>query len=125
MKRAVVFISFVVLTLFSISVSMVAADKSSAPRCIKEACAAALKAFDGTAPTSCKASYVQLADKTTEAWLVTFDGETSKVQKVVDAKTGEILADTDLATVKKCGPRPFACPEWVYQPCPSGEEAPK
>ena len=107
----------IVFTLSALSQTSTA-PKTAAPRCVREACSAALKGYKGALLNGCHASYVQLSDKSTEAWLVSFDADASKVYRAVDAKTGEVLPNVDPAKVTKCGPRPFNCPAWVYKPCP-------
>ena len=114
MKRSVLILCLVV---FLISVFGSAQDKHPGPRCIREACAAALKGYKGPSG-HCQASYTQLADHTNEVWLVAIDTGSSKVYRGVDAVTGEVLPEVDPAKAKRCGPRPFHCPDWVYQPCP-------
>ena len=101
------------LTVFSF-----AQAQPPAPRCPREACEVALKGYKGSA-TQCHASYSQLIDSSKEIWLVSIGTGSSMEYRAVDAKTGELLPDVDPKNAKKCGPRPFNCPDWVYQPCPA------
>lgn len=66
----------------------------------------------------CHASYAQLDGRDNDVWLVSIDTGSSKEYRGVDAKTGEVLPNVDPARAKRCGPRPFHCPDWVYQSCP-------
>lgn len=106
------------LAVFVVSCIGFAQDKTVGPRCVKQACAAALKDYKGAAATGCHASYVQLEGQKNEVWLVAIDAGSSKVYRGVDAVTGEVLGEVDAAKAKRCGPRPFHCPDWVYQDCP-------
>jgi hypothetical protein len=96
-----------------------AKPKSPAPRCVREACSAALRGYKGALLNQCRAYYARLSDNATEVWMVSIDAGSSKFTRTVNAKTGEIMPDADPASVTKCGPRPFHCPDWVYKPCPA------
>ncbi len=111
--------SALVLCLFVFLISSIgfAQDQNAGPRCVRQACSAALKDYKGPA-TGCHASYTQLEGRKNDVWLVTIDTGSSKVYRGVDAVTGEVLGDVDPAKAKRCGPRPFHCPDWVYQACP-------
>jgi hypothetical protein len=114
MRRSVLMLCLSVLLLSTLTFAQ---DKSSGPRCVRQACSAALKDFKGTF-NGCHASYVQLEGQKNEVWLVAIDTGSSKVYRGVDAVTGDVLGEVDPAKAKRCGPRPFHCPDWVYQACP-------
>ncbi len=119
MKRSCLLWSFLFFVIPVLAQTSSAPPKSQAPRCVLEACTAVLKGYQGPLLKHCSASYVQLSDKTTEAWLVSIDAGSSKAYRVVNAKTGEVVTDVDPKTVTRCGPRPFNCPDWVYKACPA------
>jgi hypothetical protein len=112
-----------VLCLFFLSAVGFAQDQpakdqqQAGPRCPRQACSAALKDYKGPAK-ACHASYAQLEGQSNEVWLVAIDTGSGTEYRGVDAKTGEVLPKVDSAKAKRCGPRPFHCPDWVYQPCP-------
>jgi len=92
-------------------------DQPAGPHCPKQACMAALKDYKGPAK-ACHASYARVEGQTDEVWLVAIDTGSGTEYRGVDVKTGEVLPKVDPATAKRCGPRPFDCPDWVYAPCP-------